>query len=204
LSKIIMGMDEAGRGSLVGPMVVAAVVINDSDESFLRELGVRDSKKLRKEKRKELFPKIVSTARWYGFVIVTPEQIDSGNLNSLTIEAYRRLACSALAANLVPDVAIADAVGSREGEFRACIQVKIRMEKKADSKHIAVGAASILAKVIRDREVEKIREAYGLKGSGYPGDKNTRMWLMENPGSLPPNLVRHKWRSEANPYSRKM
>ncbi|MGC8563981.1 MAG: ribonuclease HII [Fervidicoccaceae archaeon] len=201
--KLIMGMDEAGRGSLIGPMVVAAVIINERAEEELKKMGVTDSKKLSRKKREQLYEVIINLADWHDVVLVQPEQIDSNNLNMLTIEAFRQLACSALLKGYIPDAAIADAVGRIELEFYACVQIKVRMEKKADSKYTAVGAASIVAKVIRDREIEKIRNVYGLEGSGYPGDKRTVAWILKNSKALPPFLVRHKWRSKANPYFEK-
>lgn len=199
LMRTVMGMDEAGRGSLIGPMVVAAVILTEEDEEELKRIGVTDSKKIKRRKREELYDIIIKMAQWYDTVIVLPQQIDNGNLNSLTIEAFRSLVCSAIAKGFIPDKAIADAVG-KDDDFYACVQVRVKMERKADAKYVAVGAASIIAKVIRDKEIDKIKEKYGLEGSGYPGDKRTVKWMLENPNSLPPYLVRHKWKSKANPY----
>uniref|UniRef100_A0A7J3SMZ6 Ribonuclease n=1 Tax=Fervidicoccus fontis TaxID=683846 RepID=A0A7J3SMZ6_9CREN len=202
LSKKIlkMGMDEAGRGSLIGPMIVAGVILNESSEQALREAGVTDSKKLKRSAREKLFEKIESMADWYGTVAVMPEEIDRENLNKLTMEAFRKLACMALSDGFIPNMVIADAVGRDNRTINACIQLKIFMEKKADSKYTVVGAASIIAKVTRDREIEKIREQYGLVGSGYTGDRHTINWLMKNSNALPPSVIRHKWKSRSNPY----
>ncbi|MEM0046280.1 MAG: ribonuclease HII [Fervidicoccaceae archaeon] len=202
MERIMVGMDEAGRGSLIGPMVVAAVALTGSAETHLAKMGVTDSKKLRKKKREELFDLILTLSLWHDVIIVNPEEIDRENLNNLTKRAFISLACQAISAGVRPSEIIADVVGSKESTIEACENVQIRMVKRGDSTFTAVGAASIVAKVIRDRKIDEIRKQYGLEGSGYPGDKLTVRWLKDNPRTLPSFLIRHKWKSKASPFLR--
>jgi len=201
----ILGVDEAGRGPVLGPMVICGALIHEEDVEVLLEFGVRDSKLLTPHRREELYDELVRALRSYRLVEVWPREIDeavgSGGLNRL--EA--RIAAD-LIRELRPDVAILDAPGRypRSYAFEVKrrlegIEVEIVSENKADVNYPVVSAASILAKVHRDRIIERLKEEYGDFGSGYAGDERTirflREWVREK-GSLP-QIARRSWLTSA-------
>lgn len=154
----IGGIDEAGRGPLAGP-VVAAVVVFRKDTKIE---GVNDSKKLSESKREELFDIIKEQALDYGIGIVNNEEIDEYNILNATYMAMKKAVNSL---NPKPDYLLIDAA-TIPG-----IDIAQKPIIKGDSKSISIAAASILAKVTRDRimkEYDGIYPEYGLKGhKGY-------------------------------------
>ncbi|NJE25371.1 ribonuclease HII [Thermococcus sp. MV5] len=196
------GIDEAGRGPVVGPLVIAAVVVDKSKLSKLETLGVKDSKKLSPKKREELFKEIIRLVDDYFILKISPEEIDNREctMNEFEVENFIKVLNSL---NLKPDVLYIDAADVKEERFgevirkRLSFSPKIVAEHKADSKYLPVAAASILAKVTRDRAIEKLKEAYGEIGSGYPSDPITRRFLEEyykKHGVFPP-IVRKSWKT---------
>lgn len=196
------GIDEAGRGPIIGPLVIAAVVVEASRIQELEALGVRDSKKLTPKRREELFGDIVKIVDDYVILQLSPEEIDSreGTMNEFEIENFVK-ALNSL--RIKPDVLYIDAADVKEKRFGDIIGEKLSFspriiaEHKADSKYIPVAAASILAKVTRDRAIEKLKETYGEIGSGYPSDPITRRFLEEYykaHGEFPP-IVRRSWKT---------
>ena len=202
---LIAGVDEAGRGPVVGPLVAAGVLIDEKDLAKLREIGVKDSKLLSPKQREMLFYKIISIAKNYKIVIVDPEEIDeaveseTSNLNQLETEKF------AIIINyLKPDRVVIDCPSTNLEAYKEHIRVYIKekmsiiCEHKADLNHEVVGAASILAKVTRDREIEKIKERIGINfGSGYPSDETTKEFLKKNWNKYP-DILRHSWASYKN------
>ena len=155
---VICGIDEAGRGPLAGPVVAAAVCLPENCEL----LYVNDSKKLSEKKREELFDQIRETAVSYGIGIVGPDVIDEINILQADYEAMR-IAVSQLKPQ--PEVLLNDAVRIPGLSMK---QVPII---RGDAKSLSIAAASILAKVTRDRmmaEYDKIYPEYGFAGNkGY-------------------------------------
>ena len=155
---IVCGIDEAGRGPLAGP-VVAAVAVLPKDCTILR---LNDSKKLSEKCREELFLEIKEKAAAYGIGIVSPEGIDSINILQATYEAMRE-AISKL--DPQPDLLLNDAVTIPEVDIYQGPIIK------GDAKSISIGAASIIAKVTRDRlmvEYDKVMPEYGFASNkGY-------------------------------------
>lgn len=156
---IVCGIDEAGRGPLAGPVVAAAAVLPMDATIF----WLNDSKKLSEKRREELFQEIQEKAVTYGVGVVSPAVIDEINILKATYEAMRQ-AVSALSSE--PDILLNDAViipGIDEKK-----QVKII---KGDAKSVSIAAASILAKVTRDRmmgEYDKLYPEYGFaQHKGY-------------------------------------
>lgn len=196
---MIAGVDEAGRGPVLGPLVVAAVLV-DSQEP-LREMGVKDSKLLAPRKREELEPKIRSIARGVETVVVTAEELNRRmprtNLNKIEAAAF-----AALLRRLQPHEAIVDACDVNAKRFGRSVAARMRLpgcvlrsEHEADRNHPVVGAASIVAKVLRDRLVAEIAAEHGACGSGYAHDETTQAFLkawVERHGTLPP-FARHEW-----------
>ncbi len=154
----ICGIDEAGRGPLAGPVVAAAAVLPKDCQIFY----LNDSKKLSEKKRDLLFAEIKEKAVAYGIGIVSPQVIDEINILQATYEAMRQ-AISQL--NVIPEILLNDAVTIPGVDI---MQVPI---VKGDAKSVSIAAASILAKVTRDRmmmEYDQIYPEYGFaKHKGY-------------------------------------
>ena len=156
---LIAGVDEAGRGPLAGPVVAAAVILYPGAEI----LGINDSKKLSEKKRESLYPEILEKAMAVGVGIVSAGRIDEINILQATYEAIRK-AVETLCFR--PDLLLVDAV-TIPG-LDGIRQVPII---KGDAKSLSIGAASIVAKVTRDRimrEMDEIYPEYGFAGhKGY-------------------------------------
>lgn len=191
------GVDEAGRGSVMGPLVVGAVFV-ESDEP-LTAIGVRDSKKLTPKARERMYEEIVAVARWET-VIATAADVDARrkimSLNEVELrmfgEAVTRHRASIVYADC-PDVN--EASFSRRLEALAPCS-EIIAKHKADDTYPVVSAASIVAKVTRDRMMDDIRAEFGTNiGSGYPSDHYTMDfiadWIKAN--GKAPEHVRCSW-----------
>ncbi|ASJ03211.1 ribonuclease HII [Thermococcus profundus] len=202
MGRKLAGIDEAGRGPVIGPMVIAAAIVDEDKVEELEKLGVKDSKKLSPKRRETLFDEITSLLDDYVIIKLSPEEIDSREvtLNEFEVENFVR-ALNSL--KVKPDVVYIDAADVKEERFgeeigkRLDFSAEIVAEHKADDRFIPVSAASILAKVTRDREIEKLKEEYGEIGSGYPSDPRTRAFLEEyyrEHGDFPP-IVRRTWKT---------
>lgn len=191
-------MDEAGRGPVIGPLVVAAVMIDD--DRPLQEMGVKDSKKLTPSRREELAAEILKVAR-VEIRAIDAATIDARgserSLNELEIERFSELIMA-----LRPSDVFIDACDASESHFESLIVASIdyhpRMvcEHRADDRYPVVSAASIIAKVTRDSMVREIERSLGRPiGSGYPADEVTidfiKRWINEK-GDLPPH-TRRSW-----------
>ena len=197
---LVTGADEAGRGPLIGPMVMCGVIIEDKDIPKLEEIGVKDSKKLTPKKRKELFPKIKEVVKDFELIIVEPEEIDEA-LNSphLNLNWLEAIKTAMILNKLKPVKAIVDcpsvnidAYASYMGKFMK-EKVEIVLEHDAE-RYLEVAAASILAKVTRDNIIEEMKVKYGDFGSGYPSDPKTKAFLKENWKKYP-EIFRVTWSS---------
>ena len=165
---MIIGIDEAGRGCIIGPMVICAAAINPMDEYRLKEIGVRDSKKLSPNQREALYGKVGRLCK-YTTVKIPAEEInelmDRHNLNE--IEAIK-IAQAIDQLGIVGATVFVDSPDNVPSKFARRIEkylktrVKIVSANKADDTYVIVGAASIIAKVTRDREIEKIKKAVGF------------------------------------------
>ncbi len=195
MTRVIAGVDEAGRGPVIGPMVIAAAAGNEELSTSLIGIGVRDSKSLAPSKRASLSIKLLSMLRVEAFVI-PPSVIDDnvkargGNLNDL--EAFLM---GELIRTLKPHEAVVDALGSELGfaekVSRYAEGIPVRATHDADSSCPFVSAASIIAKVIRDNAVSGVPFA----GSGYPSDNRTIEFLLRI--GTRPSFVRKSWKIKA-------
>ncbi len=184
---VLCGVDEAGRGPVMGPMVIAGVKIDSCRENELEALGVKDSKKILPRKREELYEKILEIVDDYSIIVLSPAEIDDAlaapdmNLNWLeavaTVDILKKL--SAMKAFIDCPTATASKYSDYLKE-RLNVEMELVVEHKADENYLASAAASILAKVTRDREIKKLQEIYGDIGSGYPSDPKTRVFLEKN------------------------
>lgn len=204
MSSMIMGVDEAGRGPLVGDIFMAGVVIKEENVVKLKLIGVKDSKKLSRLSREKLFGLILSLAEAVIVTRISPQEIDNENINILEIKALCRLV-SKLCSIVKIDKIYVDAFTDNQrilNYLKTCINVCVNLreviaEYSADSKYVVVGAASIIAKVLRDRHIDMLKIFYGDFGSGYPSDKRTIDWLKKYYGQYNqiPSIVRRSWKT---------
>lgn len=195
---IVCGVDEAGRGSMVGPLVVAGVSIEQSKIKELGRLGVRDSKKLSPASREYLYKRILELAEDYAVFRISPKIIDA-HVRKHQLNHLEASYMAKIIRRLEPAVSYVDSCdvnAARFGkELERLSQIKnIRAYHHADAKFLAVSAASIIAKVTRDRAITRLNRVHVL-GSGYPSDSRTmgfvREWFEKN-GHVP-NFVRQSW-----------
>jgi len=202
--EIAIGIDEAGRGPLVGNMFVALVALPLDALDYLKKMGVKDSKKLSRNRRTELFGKIVEVSELIIVKAIQPHRIDEANINDLfvsTVVHMLKKAVKALHGSYAIKRVVVDSISSRQKLERAAraalgaSDIEVIVEFKADERFVEVSAASIVAKVLRDQHIELLKKVYGDLGSGYPGDPKTRAWLedfVRRHGFIPP-IVRKKW-----------
>jgi ribonuclease HII len=202
---MIAGIDEAGRGPVIGPMVMAIVAINKCDEKFLKEIGVKDSKLLSPNKREELY-KIIKSKFENKIIIVKPVEIDKNVLDEeSSLNVLEAKTTAKLINSLIFDFekVYVDLPSKNKNQYvyeiekRLKSKVDIIAEFKADVNYLCVSAASILAKVTRDREIEKIKQKLNIDiGSGYPSDPQTIDCLDKNFDFLKENKVlRLSWKT---------
>ena len=174
----ILGIDEAGRGAIVGPLVIAGAMIEKKDQKMLKEIGVKDSKMLTPEKREELYKKLRKIVK-FKIIVISPEEIDNriGITNLNLIEASK---FAEIIDDMKPDEAIIDTPTKNTNKFKMLMKslinhkCKLVCENFADVNHPIVSAASIIAKVNRDKFVRKIEKETGeVIGVGYPHDQKT-------------------------------
>jgi len=204
--RLVGGVDDAGRGCIIGPLVLAGVAVEESKLSKLVEIGVRDSKTLSPAARARLYPLIKDLAYKVVSVKVPPEEVDKYvarrkkfiRLNLLEAEAAAKVI-----EELEADLVYVDAPDTEPERFKRNVvallrrKVEVISEHKADKTYPIVSAASIIAKFERDAEIARLRERYGDFGSGYPADPTTiaflRDWLAKH-GETPP-FARKTWKT---------
>ena len=203
---LICGVDDAGRGPVIGPLVIAGILVDEDGLSSLIRLGVRDSKTLSPRRRKRLVGEILRVARDYRVVKVPPSEIDHVVETGRRLNRLNRLEARVMASiirDLKPDIAYVDASDVSPERFRRHIaeeipfKVEIVSEHKADRTYPVVSAASIIAKVERDREIEKLKRKYGDLGSGYATDPKTMLFLRKwiETHDAYPDFVRKSWKT---------
>ena len=184
--------------------------IDKKKEAELKKIGVRDSKLLTPIQRRELSSQIEKTAKDFKLIVVKPAEIDkavqsdSTNLNWLTADKFAEIVNE-----LKPDIAYIDCPSTNVEAYKEYLKDKIKSKKtklvvehKADAKYLVVSAASILAKVTRDREIEKLKKKYKVEfGSGYPSDPFTKQFLEKNYNRYP--IFRKSWASWKNVANKK-
>lgn len=214
--RVLVGVDEAGRGPVVGDMVVAAVAIPAVLENTLAEIGVRDSKELTPERRKAVYKRLLEAGVTAVIAYIPPWILDSYNLNDVETEYIGRVlrALSKLVTKLKPRevcVEVDEVKGRGEvikrsafAEFKLIEKVEVVVEPHADARYVAVATASIVAKVSRDLSLEPLRRLVGDFGSGYASDSRTREWITSTHATSPesPVFVRRSWNTLRNiaPY----
>jgi len=202
---LVAGVDEAGRGCVIGPLVIAGVLIKEENLHALNSLGVKDSKLLSPKKREALYIEIARLAEKHEIIKLAPMKIDRAVESKRKLHKLNRLEAQTMAQiinALKPDEAYVDAADVLETRFKHHIQEGLTVKTKITSKHKAdkiypvVSAASIMAKVERDKEIATLKDVYGDFGSGYLTDQKTmrflKQWLQTH--AEYPNCVRKSWK----------
>ena len=199
---LIGGVDEAGRGSIIGPLVIAGISIKQDRIMDLHHVGVRDSKMLTAKARTSLFAivsEMVDSLCIYKIdCSVIDENVFSKGLNELEAETM-----AYVIDNLKADMVYVDSCDTDPGRYKHYIESRLITSKSklysmhhADSLNIVVSAASIIAKFVRDGEIQEIRKTHCNIGSGYPSDVKTmrfiRNWVSEY--KCAPRFARKSWR----------
>ncbi|MCS7111373.1 MAG: ribonuclease HII [Ignisphaera sp.] len=199
---IVAGIDEAGRGPLIGDMFMAIIVMEMDQLALLRKLGVKDSKKLSRNLREKLFPYIVSNSLTVIITRATPEQIDRENLNKLELKMVCRLLRIASGFYTIDKIyidAFSEPVALTKAISDTCgiAMDRLVVKYKADSEFLVVSAASIVAKVLRDNHITLLKRIYGEFGSGYPSDHRTVLWIKHylKQHNEVPSVVRRSWQT---------
>jgi ribonuclease HII len=198
---LVGGVDEAGRGSIIGPLVVAGVGIRESKITQLSRIGVRDSKALTSKARARLFGEIMNVADSVCIRKINPVEVD----DSVSLRGLNRLEAKVMASvinKIDADEVYVDCCDVNPDRYRGYIGQHLKCSPKvhsmhhADSINIVVSAASIIAKITRDQEVQHIRARYRSIGSGYPSDEQTmrfiRRWVNRNGAA--PEFARKSWK----------
>lgn len=199
MSKLLLGIDDAGRGPVMGPMCLAGVIIKEEDETIFAESGIKDSKLLTAKKRDQLVETITKKAISKKAILVTPIEIDTGLGMKLNLNEVEALTSATIINELTSKLnetekenikIILDCPSVNLSAWKKqlmhyvkdkSLEDQILCDHKADFKYPVVSAASIIAKTTRDAEIEKIKQQIGINfGSGYPSDPNTIAFLKEN------------------------
>lgn len=209
------GVDEAGRGPVIGPLVVGAVAIPTTDIELLVEHGIRDSKDLTHKKRVAMaawFHEQAGERGWLHEIIVCPPRridaaVKNNGLNLLEVELFAE-ALNPFKRKVIDGIQILnDACDVNAQRFTDRIAARLTewpwphstmsSEHKADTNHVIVGMASILAKICRDEHIDTLKEELGFPiGSGYPSDPNTKAALPALlTGEAPHESLRWSWKT---------
>lgn len=205
---LVLGVEEAGKGCIIGNLVMCGLLVNEKDEQKLKELGVKDSKMLTPLQREALFSKILKIAKKHVIIQITPKEIDASvgkkhtNLNWL--EAQKS---AEMINKLNPDKAIIDCPSNNISAYKNYIYELLENKKitlicahHADVNFPIVSASSIIAKVTRDEELEKIKQKIGIDfGSGYMADPRTIAFFEKHWNDFP-DIFRHSWK----PFKKKV
>jgi ribonuclease HII len=193
MGDMILGIDDAGRGPVIGPMILAGCLIDEATEKEFKKLGIKDSKELTPKRREFLAAIIREKAETFEITITYPKEIDdklSKGINLNHVEAIR----TAEIINKInkgfkrikvivdcPSVGIAKWADLLKTKIDNLSNLEILCEHKADKNHISVSAASILAKSAREKEMDALKKIYGEEiGSGYTSDPATIKFLEKN------------------------
>jgi len=231
VNEIVCGIDEAGRGPVIGPMVIACAIVDEAGRQIMRELKVRDSKKISPVRREKIEPAIKDAALAWRSISITPQDIDSlrkvMSLNRIealktaqlilevrdnfeSIDSFERIdriivdAPDSIAENYRVKIieAIWELTGNNKNNEENFIIPDIISENRADDNYIEVSAASVIAKVERDRQIEKLKEESGDFGSGYPSDPVTQKYIKEiYESGIFPDFIRRSWNTKAKKES---
>ena len=213
MANTIIGVDEAGRGPVIGPLVVTALRIPKRDIRILEEIGVKESKKVSKNKRNFLYEAIIENCKkkkWNVSTIICPSseidlEMEKNNLNKLEVRLFSEVIKKNGFSIKIEQINL-DACDVNEERFGANVRdnlgerwekTKIISKHKMDDRDLVTGAASIIAKVTRDSEIERIGKNMSFSiGSGYPSDPVTKIAVEKMIlGNFPHDELRWSWKT---------
>jgi ribonuclease HII len=190
MSELILGIDDAGRGPVIGPMVLAGCLVNEEMEKEFKKLGVKDSKQLTPKRRAFLADVIREKAEDFEVVVIYPDEIESNNTNGTKLNEVEAIACAEIINRINKGYdrikVVLDCPSPGINKWKDFLKTKINdlstlnvvCEHKADVNHVSVSAASIIAKDVREKEMTVLKEKYGQEiGSGYSSDPYTMRFL---------------------------
>jgi len=202
---LIAGVDEAGRGPVIGPMVIAVAVAEDFREAELKKAGAKDSKVLSPAQREKLFPQIKKMCTEVRIVSISPRELDA-LMDQVSLNEIEAMKMGQLLNQLSPqpEKIYVDAPDTIEDAFTKRLrkyykgEAELICRHKADALFPICSAASVIAKVERDRAIERIKEELGVDfGSGYPADSRTYEFLKKEWGPGVEKHIRMKWKTLA-------
>jgi ribonuclease HII len=190
---LTLGIDDAGRGPVIGPMVLAGCLIDEETEKEFKRAGVKDSKQLTQKRREFLAEKIKSSAETFEVVLAYPDEIDGTNNHGTNLNALEAIKMAEVINKInkgfnkirvvidCPSVNIEKWKDFLKTKINNLSNLEVVCEHKADVNHIAVSAASILAKCTREKEMDRLKEKFGNEiGSGYCSDPKTYKFLKQH------------------------
>jgi ribonuclease HII len=193
MGELILGIDDAGRGPVIGPMILAGCLIDEPTEKEFKRLGIKDSKELTPKRREFLAAIIREKAETFEITLAYPKEIDERlakgtNLNHLeaikTAEIINKINKGYNRIKVIidcPSVGIGNWTDLLKTKIENLSNLEVVCEHKADKNHISVSAASILAKSAREKEMDILKKLYGNEmGSGYTSDPSTIKFLENN------------------------
>ncbi|MBI2130126.1 ribonuclease HII [Candidatus Woesearchaeota archaeon] len=198
---IICGVEEAGRGPVIGPMVMCGLAVDENKLQRLKDIGVKDSKLLSPHERNHLFDKILELADSCEITVIPPEEIDRavGREEDINLNWLEARKTADMINKISPDKVYLDCPSPNCEKYKEYIKKLLKnkapeiiAEHKADVNYPIVGAASIIAKVTRDKEIDALKKRFKVDfGSGYPADPFTAQFLKENYAKYP--FFRKSW-----------
>lgn len=222
--KYFIGIDDSGRGPVIGPMILAGILADEKQIKILKELGAKDSKMITPRRRELLAKRIKKFIAAHYIVKVPPQEIDhqlNSGINLNKVEAIKAAEIINLLMKKVDELKlkeigiIIDCPSVNRESWKDYlmkhiienknVKINMRCEHKADVNHAIVSAASILGKVTRDAEIEKIKIKYGIEcGSGYPADPLCKKFLREQGDEFAERgIVRKTWQTWKNHVNKK-
>lgn len=198
---VIAGVDEAGRGAVIGPMVIAGVSVTQDKEAGLKRMGVRDSKKIAPKRREKLAKAIERIAKDVVVIKVEACKVDSYRKAGVNLNELEKMKMADVLSLLEAGKAYVDSPDVSPERLKEGLEREIGkgtelvVEHGADDSYPVCSAASIVAKVTRDEEVRKLHKKYRDFGSGYPSDERTTKFLEEylKKHNKFPDCVRKSW-----------
>ncbi len=200
--KFFIGIDDAGRGPVIGPMLLAGVLVDEKQRKELKKIGCKDSKMLTPEKREELFSKIQAISTSYAVVATSPTEVDGRLSVGVNLNKVEAIKTAEIINTIIKEVEgkiflnkdekieiVVDCPSPNTLEWHNYLhqhisepeKINLKCEHKADVNHVECSAASILAKVTRDSEIEKIKKEIGHDFGSLPYDEEI---LIEEKGTL--------------------
>jgi ribonuclease HII len=205
METLLLGIDDSGRGPVIGPMILAGCFIDSEIEKEFRSLGVRDSKQLTPRRREFLAEEIRKKAKAFDVVVISPEEIDKSKDKGIKLNELEALAAAKIINNInkgkgkikivldCPSTSIKKWGDFLKMHIKNLSNLEIFCEHKADKNHISVSAASILAKSEREKQMDKLKKKYGKEiGSGYTSDPKTQAFVAKN-AKKHTGLFRKSW-----------